>query len=130
MKLNAQGLLDRKQWEDKGYQLPHFDRAAVTAATKENPFWIHFGAGNIFRAFQAAAAQKLLNEGIMKSGIIAVDGFDYEIVEKAYRPNDNLSVLVHYLGRCTDCSHHDCHNVCYCLFHDLMNVLSTIKLLR
>ena len=52
MRLNANGLSDRKQWEEKGYALPEFDREKVTAATKENPFWIHFGAGNIFRAFQ------------------------------------------------------------------------------
>ena len=37
MRLNAQGLADRKQWEEKGYNLPKFDREAVTAATKENP---------------------------------------------------------------------------------------------
>ena len=34
MKLNANGLSDRKQWEEKGYALPQFDREAVTAATK------------------------------------------------------------------------------------------------
>ena len=33
MKLNANGLSDRKQWEEKGYALPQFDREAVTAAT-------------------------------------------------------------------------------------------------
>ena len=69
MKLNEQGLLDRKQWEEKGYNLPQFDRAAVTAATKENPFWIHFGAGNIFRAFQANDMQKILNSGKMDRGL-------------------------------------------------------------
>ena len=53
MRLSAEGLKDRAKWEEAGYALPKFDREKVTEATKENPFWIHFGAGNIFRAFQA-----------------------------------------------------------------------------
>ena len=52
MELSTLGLKDRAQWEAKGYQLPQFDRAAVTEATRENPCWIHFGAVNIFRAFK------------------------------------------------------------------------------
>ena len=82
MELSKVGLQDRAQWEAKGYKLPQFDREAVTAATKENPFWIHFGAGNIFRAFQANVMQNILNEGLMDRGIVVAEGFDYEIVEK------------------------------------------------
>ena len=55
---------------------------------------MHFGAGNIFRAFHAALSQKLLEEDDSKTGIIVAEGYDYEIVEKQYRPHDNLSVLV------------------------------------
>ena len=44
----------RKEWEEKGYELPAYDREAVKKATKEAPTWVHFGAGNIFRAFPAA----------------------------------------------------------------------------
>lgn len=65
-----------------GIRLPKFDREKVTEATKENPFWIHFGAGNIFRAFQANVVQNLLNDGILDRGLIVAEGFDYEIVEK------------------------------------------------
>ena len=61
MELSTLGLKDRAQWEAKGYQLPQFDRAAVTEATRENPCWIHFGAGNIFRAFPPAKLKHLLN---------------------------------------------------------------------
>ena len=35
MELSTLGLKDRAQWEAKGYQLPQFDRAAVTEATRE-----------------------------------------------------------------------------------------------
>lgn len=94
MFLNEDGLKDRTLWEKKGYHLPQYDREAMIARTKENPLWVHFGAGNIFRAFQANVAQNLLNEGVMDRGITVVEGFDYEIIEKKYRPNDNYSILV------------------------------------
>ena len=94
MVLNENGLKDRARWEEKGYHLPQYDREAMIARTKENPMWVHFGAGNIFRAFQANVAQNLLNEGVIDRGITVVEGFDYEIIEKKYRPNDNYSILV------------------------------------
>lgn len=94
MILNENGLQNRAEWEAKGYKLPQYDRQAMIKRTKENPTWVHFGAGNIFRAFQANVAQNLLNEGAMDCGITVVEGFDYEIIEKKYRPNDNYSVLV------------------------------------
>ena len=94
MKLNEAGLQNRKIWEEKGYQLPTFDHAAMCEKTRENPFWIHFGAGNIFRAFQANVVQNLLNEGVLDRGLIVAEGFDYEIIRKMYRPHDNDSILV------------------------------------
>lgn len=81
-------------WREKGYELPEYDRAKLRKEAKENPTWIHFGAGNIFRGFPAAALQKILNNGEYDKGIIASEGFDYEIIEKAYRPYDDLSLLV------------------------------------
>ena len=94
MKLNTQGLREVKLWEKAGYALPQFDREKVTEATKENPFWVHFGAGNLFRAFQANVVQKLLNEGILDRGLVVAEGYDYEIVEKMNHPHDDYSILV------------------------------------
>lgn len=94
MKLNARGLADRKQWEEKGYSLPQFDREAVTKATKENPFWIHFGPGNIFRAYQANVVQNLLNAGLLDRGLIVAEGYDYEIIQKMNHPCDDYNLLV------------------------------------
>lgn len=94
MKLSTEGLKNQQEWLEKGYHLPQYDRAAMIAETRENPVWVHFGAGNIFRAFQANLAQRLLEEGSAKTGITVCEGFDYEIVEKQYRPHDDLSVLV------------------------------------
>lgn len=94
MRINEEGLKNRAQWEEKGYQLPQFDRGAAIAKTKENPFWIHFGAGNLFRAFHANVAQNLLNAGVIDRGIVVAEGFDYEIVEKMNRPHDDYNILV------------------------------------
>lgn len=94
MKLNQKELENKRMWEDAGFELPLFDRKAVEEETKRNPAWIHFGAGNIFRAFPAAVQQKLLNEGKAKTGIIVAEGYDYEIIDQMYAPHDNLSLLV------------------------------------
>lgn len=94
MKLNEAGVQKKEEWLSKGYRLPEYDRAEMIAKTVENPYWVHFGAGNIFRAFQANVAQNLLNDGTLDRGITVVEGFDYEIIEKKYRPNDNYSILV------------------------------------
>lgn len=94
MKLNEQGLKNRAFWESAGYALPSFDREAVTAATIKNPRWLHLGAGNILRAFQANLMQQLLNEGKCTTGLIVAEGYDYEIIEKMNRPHDDYSILV------------------------------------
>ncbi|MBD5393805.1 MAG: mannitol dehydrogenase family protein [Lachnospiraceae bacterium] len=93
MILNKNGSADRKIWEQAGYKLPEFDRAEIEKNTKENPFWIHFGAGNIFRAFQANVVQQLLNSRVLDRGLIVAEGYDYEIIEKMYLPHDSYSVL-------------------------------------
>lgn len=94
MKLNEVGLKDTKVWEDAGFALPQFDRTAITKNTKEHPFWVHFGAGNIFRAFQANVVQNLLNDGALDRGLIVAEGFDYEIIEKMYKPHDDYGIVV------------------------------------
>lgn len=86
------GAPDPKAWE--GYQLPRFDLRAVRAKTHDQPTWLHFGAGNIFRAFPAAVLQDTLDQGAYDRGVIVAEGFDYEIIDKAYAPYDNLSLLV------------------------------------
>ncbi len=94
MELSKKGLADKAAWEQAGYSLPKFDRDTVEKNTKENPVWIHFGAGNIFRAFQCNVVQNLLNEGVLDKGLIVAEGYDYEIIEKMNRPHDENTILV------------------------------------
>lgn len=93
MKLTLEGIQNRKEWEEKGYSLPQYDIAEMRKATKENPFWIHFGAGNLFRAFHANVVQNMLNNKDLDRGLVVAEGFDYEIIEKMYAPHDNLGIV-------------------------------------
>lgn len=81
-------------WGEKGYHVPSYDRAVVKRTTQETPSWIHFGAGNIFRAFPAAKLQELIEEGGYDRGVIVAESFDHEIITKAYKPYDGLSLSV------------------------------------
>ena len=85
---------DASEWEAKGYELPKFDIAAVRKQTHDNPTWVHFGGGNIFRAFPAALLNDALNTGKYDRGVIVAETFDYEVIDKAYAPYNNLSLLV------------------------------------
>ena len=88
------GQLNVAEWEQKGYQLPKFDIKAVREKTAKEPTWVHFGGGNIFRAFPAAILNDALNTGKYDHGVIVAETFDFEVVDKAYAPYDNLSLLV------------------------------------
>jgi fructuronate reductase len=94
MRLNDRELKNRAQWEAAGIELPRFDREAMVKATLAAPEWVHFGAGNIFRVFPAALQQSLLEAGIEKTGIVMVAGRDGGILEKVFRPCDNLTLGV------------------------------------
>ena len=94
MKLEKKSLREAEEWKKAGYELPEYDLDIIQANTKKKPTWIHFGAGNIFRAFMAVAQQKLLNEKISDTGIIVCEGYDSEIIEKVYRKYDNLTIAV------------------------------------
>ncbi len=82
MKLTLDSILtEADAWKSAGVTLPKFDIAAMRSETAKAPEWVHFGAGNIFRGFIGSLSQRLLNEGLSKTGIIACDTFDYEVIE-------------------------------------------------
>jgi len=94
LRLSDTGLANKDSWQGSGYELPAFDRELVRQATIKEPIWVHFGAGNIFRAFPAALQQQLLDAGQSQKGIIVCEGYDYEIIQRLYKPYDDLSLLV------------------------------------
>lgn len=100
MKLNDiySGNYNAAEWEQKGYQLPKFDIKAVREKTAKEPTWVHFGGGNIFRAFPAAILNDALNTGKYDRGVIVAETFDFEVIDKAYTPYNNLSLLVSLKG--------------------------------
>ena len=88
------GQFNAAEWEQKGYELPKFDIKAVREKTAKEPTWVHFGGGNIFRAFPAAILNDALNTGKYDRGVIVAETFDFEVIDKAYAPYDNLSLYV------------------------------------
>lgn len=89
-----QDLRKGNEWQGKGYELPKFDLREMKKLTSQDPIWLHFGAGNIFRALPAALHQTLLDNGLCNNGITVCEAFDEEIIRKIYDPYDNLSVVV------------------------------------
>ena len=85
MKLSYQSL-QSSEWQEKGYQLPQFNLAEVAAKTKQEPIWLHLGAGNIFRAFLANLQQRMLNQGFANQGIIVAEGLYYIVIQPAHPP--------------------------------------------
>lgn len=98
MRLNENDINNQELWKNTGIEMPVFDYKHMVSETIKKPTWVHFGAGNIFRGFIAALQQRLLDLGKADVGIIAVETYDFEIIDKIYRPNDNLSLLVHMNG--------------------------------
>lgn len=94
MRLRESELKHKEEWLEKGYRLPSFDREKARLAARTAPVWVHFGCGNIFRAFPAMILQRLLDAGLAEAGMIVAGGRDSEILDKIYRPMDNLSLLV------------------------------------
>ena len=101
MKLSVNGIKDHEVWEKAGIMLPGYDVEGVSAKAKEAPVWVHFGIGNIFRVFIGGIADGLLEEGVLDRGLTCVETFDYDVVDKIYKPYDNLglSVILHGDGR-------------------------------
>ena len=94
MKVSMETIKDPSFWEKAGVRLPRFDIAAMREKTEKEPIWVHFGAGNIFRAYIAALQQRLLNEGLSDRGIVAADTFDVDNIRMIYGGYDNLTMSV------------------------------------
>ena len=90
MKLTLEGLKDTAAWAQAGVTLPSYDVTALAENTKKSPRWVHFGIGNIFRIFLGSIADTLIEKGELDKGITCVETFDFDVVDKIYKPYDNL----------------------------------------
>ena len=79
MKLNKHFINEARLWSEKGYIIPGYDRDAVIKRTLEDPEWVHFGAGNIFRSFPALLAEEMLEKKKLETGILVVEGFSKQL---------------------------------------------------
>ncbi|GAB2024930.1 mannitol dehydrogenase family protein [Lactovum odontotermitis] len=94
VKLQDNYLLNAQKFEQAGIQLPAYNQQEITAEAENQPIWVHFGGGNLFRCFHAVIAQELLNQGEMKSGVIVAETYDDEVIDKIYHENDNRFLAV------------------------------------
>lgn len=92
--LKRDDLAQRQKWENAEIKLPEFDIEDMQRETSERPVWVHFGAGNIFRGYIAALQQELLEKGLTKAGIVAAELYDFEIIDRIYKPYNNLSLVI------------------------------------
>ena len=95
LQVNRKNIEENKaEWEKAGIKTYDFDVDKIIANTRKTPQWLHFGGGNIFRAFIAKVQQDLLNKSLAQTGIIVATMHNEETITKLYRPYDNLSIAV------------------------------------
>ena len=94
MKLSLEGIKNSSDWEAAGIALPGYDVEAAARKAQEAPRWAHFGIGNIFRIFIGSIADGLLEKGELDTALTCVETFDYDVVDRIYRPFDNLGLSV------------------------------------
>ncbi len=94
MKLCIDELDNIKNLLNGKVKTPIYDIKKIKENTEKTPKWLHFGAGNIFRAYIGKMDQILIEKGLEDTGIIVAESFDTEIVDKVYAPYNNLTMLV------------------------------------
>ena len=94
MKLCIEELSNIKNSLTEKIKTPTYDIKKIKENTEKTPKWLHFGAGNIFRAYIGKMDQILIEKELEDTGIIVAESFDTEIIDKVYTPHDNLTMLV------------------------------------
>ncbi|MDD6864461.1 MAG: mannitol dehydrogenase family protein [Lactobacillus sp.] len=87
-------LKNKAEFVAAGIKVPSYDDKQIAQNTLANPRWVHFGGGNLFRAFHAAIASHLIDQGKMDSGIIVSDAYDDGTINGVYRPYNNRILRV------------------------------------
>ncbi|KRM12142.1 mannitol dehydrogenase family protein [Paucilactobacillus suebicus] len=94
VKITDNYLENKQAFADSKITVPTYDAKKVAEKTLAEPHWIHFGGGNLFRAFHAAIASKLLDDGVADTGVIVSDTYDDQVVNDIYGKYDNKIVRV------------------------------------
>lgn len=83
-----------------GVKLPQCDTDTIKATGWEQPRWIHFGAGNLYRAFHAAIAQELADQGKLDRGVVVAETFSPFTLVEVFAPYgyDGLQVIMNADG--------------------------------
>ncbi|MDR2521344.1 MAG: mannitol dehydrogenase family protein, partial [Spirochaetaceae bacterium] len=93
--INRKSIRGQKaEFEKAGVCVGNIDIDAIVQNTARAPLWAHYGAGNLFKAHHAMLAQRLIEDGFMTSGIVALVPNDFANIETLYTRNDNLFARV------------------------------------
>ncbi|EEU30232.1 mannitol dehydrogenase domain protein [Limosilactobacillus coleohominis 101-4-CHN] len=85
---------DKQAFAKAGIKVPTYSQEEIAKKTLAAPRWVHFGGGNLFRAFHAAIASHLIDAGKLDEGIIVVDTHDDSIIENVYKKFNNRMLRV------------------------------------
>ena len=94
MKLTYQGIREAQAWRQAGIALPGFDWPAMCMHTTDEHVWGALWRGKFFRGFSAGLQQRLLNKGLQRSGIVAAETVDYDIIDRIHVPHDSMTLMV------------------------------------
>lgn len=94
VKLNDDYLNNQAAFEKAGIQVPTYDQTTIKKETADHPRWVHFGGGNLFRAFHAAIANKLIEKGELDSGVVVAETYDDGVVKDIYNAYNNRILRV------------------------------------
>lgn len=94
MKITDDYLSNQVEFQRRQIRVPKYDDKIIRKATQENPEWVHFGGGNLYRCFHAHVAQDLLDSGEMRTGIVVVETFGQDLINEVYHDLNNRSLTV------------------------------------
>lgn len=97
VKITDNYLTNPGLFNEAGIKVPDYDIKQKNGATQ----WVHFGGGNLFRAFHAVVASRLLESGDLKAGVVVAETHNANVANDVYNKYNNrtLRVITHADGR-------------------------------
>ncbi|MCT3396380.1 mannitol dehydrogenase family protein [Lentilactobacillus hilgardii] len=85
---------NQSTFEKAAIKVPTYNDKDVAKKTLATPHWVHFGGGNLFRAFHAAIASHLIDAGKADTGVIVAETYDNAVVSDIYGKYDHRILRV------------------------------------